>query len=157
MVYIIAMLLGCAILIIGLYITAQALAEINRSYRAFLAVQESADFKTLMAMKDEMDELNYSYYEILDDISLRLDAVERVLQLKRPDVQDVVELEASQTRSTTNDLGEALVFEGHQSTMTTKRQLVATLLSEGLTTNEIAKTMGIGIGEVEVLKRTLKS
>ncbi len=123
---ILVIVIGLVLVLLGVRQLFIFLSEFNALLVRFETLAASERFDEIERLNNEMDELNYSYYEILDDINERLIAVESGKQanaaLKKP-----------QTRG--------------------QRQAIIELIKSGLDDQTIAKQLGVGVGKVTIVRK----
>ncbi len=86
----------------------------------------SERFTEIERLNTEMDELNYSYYEILDDINERVIALE-IAKAANAAVKNVP--------------------------ISEQRQAILDLIASGLDDQTIAKKLGIGVSKVTIVRK----
>lgn len=164
--YFLSVLVGIGLLIWGLLMSLQATSAINKTLKSFKALKEDTYYLELSKLREELDELNYSYYEILNDLTTRLDATEAVLHNRiQNDTLDKSTNDLDETVSPResykglHNTVEPLPFMAQEQTVSRerldaqRRETIRKLIAQGLTDQEIARALGVGIGEVGVLRR----
>lgn len=167
MMYFLSVLVGISLLIWGLLMSLQATSAINKTLKSFKALKEDTYFLELSKLREELDELNYSYYEILNDLTTRLDATESFLHNRiQKDAVDkstevlVESVNPGESYKGLHNTVEPLPFMLQEQTISRerldaqRRETIKKLIAQGLTDQEIARSLGVGIGEVGVLRRT---
>ncbi len=158
MIYFGAMFIGVILVFCGLLFTMQALSALKKTLNAINALQEDAQFINISSLRYELDELNYSYYEILDDTSKRLDAIEIILNQenvkKGIDGQQLVQQAERQSDLDAFEFVQTKVATHSDKTELPRRIIIKKMIAEGMSDQDIAKVLGIGVGEVGVLRRT---
>ena len=161
MIYFLALFAGIILVFLGLLMSFRALNAIKHSLKSFYELQKDTKYLNLASLRQELDELNYSYYEILNDTSLRLDAIESILNRNRESSLEatqnsVIVMDSTFVREKTEEFSflNNATGSNHIKPEIQKRMLIRKMISEGMSDQEIAKALTIGVGEVGVLRRT---
>ncbi len=126
-------MMAIVVIIIGLILGLLGVRQLIyffSEFSAFLARAEALvdgeRFAEIERLNNEMDELNYSYYEILDDISERVVALENA--------------KATESVSKKTPISE-------------QRQAIVDLIERGLDDQTIAKQLGVGVSKVAIVRK----
>ncbi len=131
MMSVVIIIIGIILFILGARQIALFVNDVNRALDRLVQILESERFERVERLNDEMDELNYSYYEILDDVNERLIALEMTgVAGRRPERGGFTNV----THSQSDD--------------------IALLIDSGVPDREIAKRLGVGVGKVVMVRRT---
>ncbi len=118
--------IGLVLALLGIRQLIYFLSEFNALLVRFEKILASERFVEIEHLNNEMDELNYSYYEILDDINERL----IVLENEKPKVQTTKTVQ-----------------------MSSQRKAIIALIESGLDDQAIAKQLGVGVGTVTIVRK----
>ncbi len=130
MIAIVIIVVGIILFIMGARQLTLFVSDLYGALDRVEKILESPRFERVERLNLEVDELNYSYYEILDDINERLILLETA---NKP---------AGRT------------LNGVAYSASTERDMIISLVDSGMTDQAIAKRLGVGVGKVAVLRRT---
>lgn len=142
MIYYMSIVIGILLVFFAALRLLKVLKEFSVVIKRFETLTGSTSHVYLENLRNEMDELNYSYYEILDALSERMDQVES-------DIKSI-------KRETAQPIGPVVQIEPPEVSVqkeTSERELINRLIFQGFSDQDIAKIMGIGIGKVALLRR----
>lgn len=142
MIYFMSIVIGILLVFYAALRLLKALKEFSVVLKRFEALTGNTSYAYLENLRNEMDELNYSYYEILDALSERMDQIESDIKSFRRDGAQPIE------RNVQLEAPEVSVQKE-----TNERELINRLFLQGFSDQDIAKIMSIGIGKVALLRR----
>lgn len=142
MIYYLSIVIGILLVFFAALRLLKVLKELSVVLRRFEVLTEGSSFAYLENLRSEMDELNYSYYEILDAFSERVDQVESSIKALNRNIPEL-SVPLVQIEKTDSDTQNA----------TSERDLINRLFSQGFSDQDIAKIMSVGIGKVSLLRR----
>ncbi len=123
---------GILVFLIGLYLVFSFLGDFKIQVDKMNEVIESDEFGLIVNLREEVDELNNSYYDILE----------------RQDVR-ISELELAVSGEVGNSAPS--VEEGAEETNNIDRNKIVSLLSEGKTVEDVAIELGVDRSTVELV------
>ncbi len=118
--------IGLVLVLLGMRQLLYFFSEFNDLLGRFEALIASERFTEIERLNNEMDELNYSYYEILDDINERVIALETAKPTKRA---------------------------SKKAPISEQRQAILELIESGLDDQTIAKKLGVGVSKVTIVRK----
>ncbi len=142
MIYYLSIVIGILLVFFAALRLLKVLKELSVVIRRFEVLTEGSSFAYLENLRSEMDELNYSYYEILDVFSERVDRVESSIKSLNKNMPELIQPVAQIEKPSKDDQN-----------VTSERDLIYRLFSQGFSDQDIAKIMSIGIGKVSLLRR----
>lgn len=145
----------------------QATSELNRLIKSLKSLEDASYLMEIKDLRQELDELNFSYYEILNEHTERLDATEKILRDRVVDGSEDLELFTSPQRleydplegiGLATDRDKNLLLKDMRSQYVNgiesqRSETVKRMINLGMSDQEIAKTLNIGVGEVQIIKR----
>ncbi len=125
---------GCIVFLIGLYLVFSFLGEFKVQIDALNEIVRSDEFGILVNLREELDELNNSYYDILERQDERISNLEQL--------NDISESEKEFGEAEDNSLNDE-----HR----INRNEIISLLSEGKSVEDVAIKLGVDRSTVELI------
>ncbi|RXV61434.1 hypothetical protein DWB64_08460 [Fusibacter sp. A1] len=140
-------LIGIGLVIAGLYQITRFLMDFSSKLVLLDEVMGTEGFDDYQALRLELDELNYSYYEILSDLEERMSLLEdsRALDSSSVERQSPLQVEAE-----SNDLVAGVSVD---SSVKEEKTMIQSLIDQGFGDAEIAKILNVGTGKVALIRK----
>ncbi|PIE77276.1 MAG: hypothetical protein CSA13_00125 [Clostridiales bacterium] len=129
MIAIVIILVGIVLFIMGARQLTLFVSDVYRALERVEQILESPRFERIETLNREVDELNYSYYEILDDVNERLIALETKSKATERPRKGVAYAAASE------------------------HDKIVSLINSGMTDQAVAKQLGVGVGKVAIVRK----
>ncbi len=127
---------GTLVFLVGIYLIFKFLAEFKLYVDRLNEIVVSEDFRVLSSIRDELDELNNSYYDILE----RQD--ERITN---------IELMTTNTESAVLEKDLGSTYEENSMDTSVEKQRILSLIESGKSINEVARLAQVDVSTVELI------
>lgn len=140
-------LIGIGLVIAGLYQITRFLIDFSSKLVLLDEVMGTEKFDDYQALRLELDELNYSYYEILSDLEERMSLLEesREFDSSLVERQSPLPVEAE-----SKDLIAGVSVD---SSVKEEKTMIQSLIDQGFGDAEIAKILNVGTGKVALIRK----
>ncbi len=152
MINYVLIIVGVILAVFGLRQLMIFVSELDDNLQRVELILKSKRFEKIENLNTEVDELNYSYYEILDDLSAKVDELSLTVSgLEQSAKKSEKNLFAAQfdakLQAEVEPEMEAVIVEESE-----VKKKIKLMIDEGFSDAEIAKNLEIGSGEVAIIR-----
>lgn len=138
-------IVGLILVVLGLRQLTRFTVDLNQKLKRLQKILDDQRFNDIENINDELDELNYSYYEILEEQNARLSALENSVAKAAT--------KADKQKGTAHSQPVPIATNPTPAKPIDDNQRVIGLIKRGFSDMQIAKILNMGSGQVTLIRK----